>query len=952
MGRMKRFVALALAACAIAAPLKAEGGLSVLKTQHFAIIYPSESAESAAYLAERADGIADEVFAILGATLPRRLPVYLDPGTEVLNAYFSPFPYNRIVLYDTPPLDGSLGGYRDALLSVFRHELVHAVSMNIRTPFWRLVSAVVGDVVSIDSGITMTPSFIEGVTVSFESLSGDGRLNDPLTTHRFVQDKIEGRFLGWKEAAGARDIFPDGSVYYLYGGAFSAYLQRTYGMERYARLWKEGAKFNPFIGYLQLRFRRVYGMSIKDAWEDFRASVPVPAHVERAGSPLSLAREGIITALAGSARGVAWADENAGAVFFRSEDGAVRSLFAADGGVSRLSVSPSGRYLLVSDYHSAGDRVHQRVRVYDLDAGRFLDRELPPLRDAAFLGDDDTVCAVSTRSQWSSLVVLSLARPGETRVLYEAGPGKEFYGIFTPADAGRGRVACIAASGPNRRILVFDAASGSRSALSLPEGVAFPRYLHAAYTGDGIRVSLGWAGPNTLYRGATWAPEAGTLALQPADRSGGVFLPVAGAKPRTIRYVARFSDREDIREIAAASWETKPATLVPDAIRNSDEFAEGLSGPSRIAGSSAPTPPLTPISFHRLPYLREGLFLPLPIVLDVDTGLGQIAPGFLFLTSDPTERLSLSLMPAYVSSYTFVEFSAEVGYRASGNALSLSVKDHIDELFDRAYRDFSATLGATRTVTLGPEWRTLGLGASASFHGYANAEEGRPYQSLEDHSLVFSSDLLFLSLVEPRLRSRVLFPSSPHGFAVQAACSRIVLLPAQSASFATASLRVDPPVIPLTASVSVAWADGLRFGPDSAVIVSSAGLPWRAGVPRLVPAFPEYEVEGWDDTSATLVAGGAIEIEPVRVEIQRGVPVLPLYAKRFAVAVGYRAALFGPGSADQTYLDTAYVSAGFTANLLVGALTNVSVTGRAEYAYAIRAENPVILFSFLYSIGL
>lgn len=939
MGRMKRFVALALAACAFAAPLKAEGGLSVLKTQHFAIIYPSESAESAAYLAERADGIADEVFGILGATLPRRLPVYLDPGTEVLNAYFSPFPYNRIVLYDTPPLDGSLGGYRDALLSVFRHELVHAVSMNIRTPFWRLVSAVVGDVVSIDSGITMTPSFIEGVTVSFESLSGDGRLNDPLTTHRFVQDKIEGRFLGWKEAAGARDVFPDGSVYYLYGGAFSAYLQRTYGMERYARLWKEGAKFNPFIGYLQLRFRRVYGMSIKDAWEDFRASVPVPAHVERAGSPLSLAREGIITALAGSPRGVAWADENAGAVFFRSEDGAVRSLFAADGGVSRLSVSPSGRYLLVSDYHSAGDRTHQRVRVYDLDAGRFLDRELPPLRDAAFLGDDDTVCAVSTRSQWSSLVVLSLARPGETRVLYEAGPGKEFYGIFTPADAGRGRVACIAASGPNRRILVFDAASGSRSALSLPEGVAFPRYLHAAYTDDGIRVSLGWAGANTLYRGATWDPEAGTISLQPADRSGGVFLPVAGAKPRTIRYVARFSDREEVREIDAASWETKPATLVPDAVRNSGEFAES---PSK----------LSPVSFHRLPYLLEGFFLPLPIALNVDTGLGQIAPGFLFLTSDPTERLSLSLMPAYVSSYTFVDFSAEVVYRAGGNALSLSVKDHLDELFDRAYRDFSATLGARRIVTLGPEWRILGLGASVAFQGYAEAEGKSPYRTPDDRAFVFLGDVLLQSLFEPRLRSRVLFPSSSHGFAVQAACSRILLMPTQAASFATASLRVEPPVIPLTASVSVAWADGLRFGPDSALIVSFAGLPWRAGVPRLVPAFPEYEIEGWADTSATLVAGGAIEIEPVRVEIQRGVPVLPLYAKRFAVAVGYRAALFGPGSSDQTYLDTAYVSAGFTANLLVGALTNVSVTGRAEYAYAIRAENPVILFSLLYTIGL
>ncbi|HQL32492.1 MAG TPA: hypothetical protein PK969_04505, partial [Treponemataceae bacterium] len=56
-----------------------------ISTAYFDIIYPPLSAESASLLAEHADGMADEVCALLGTTMTGRLPVYLEPAMEDLN---------------------------------------------------------------------------------------------------------------------------------------------------------------------------------------------------------------------------------------------------------------------------------------------------------------------------------------------------------------------------------------------------------------------------------------------------------------------------------------------------------------------------------------------------------------------------------------------------------------------------------------------------------------------------------------------------------------------------------------------------------------------------------------------------------------------------------------------------------------------------------------------------
>ena len=88
-----------------------------------------------------------------------------------------------------------------------------------------------------------------------------------------VQSKLDNQFPTWKEASGARDTFPSGAYPYLFGGAFSKYLQDTYGMEKYAELW-EVSNSGKYI-LTSSMFNNVYNEDIKNRWENFEMSIPV-----------------------------------------------------------------------------------------------------------------------------------------------------------------------------------------------------------------------------------------------------------------------------------------------------------------------------------------------------------------------------------------------------------------------------------------------------------------------------------------------------------------------------------------------------------------------------------------------------------------------------------------------------------------------------------------------------
>jgi len=919
--------------------------LSVISTEYFDFIHPEASADTAVYLARYADGFADEICLLLDTSMKGRIPVYLNPDIQLLNAYFSPFPYNRIVLYDTTVTDGSLGGFRDAILKVFYHELTHAISINVRTPFWQLMSETFGDILSINFIVTMPLSFLEGVTVSFESRNGDGRLNDPYTRHFYIQDKIEGKTPSWKDVAGSRDIHPGSAASYLYGGAFSAWLQDAYGMEKYAGLWKRGGGFNPFTSLLQTRFRQVYGISLADAWAAFLDSIPVPPAITVNENILEGIPDGIYTALAASPDGLAFSDGNSGAVLFRKLDGSVERLFDTDETLNRLSFSPDGKLLLVSDAKIGGDSILLRARLFDVQRKRFLPDMFENLRDASFAGSSSLICGIESFSQNSRLVLLDRESGGDRRVLVSAGPDESFYTFYNPVHAGPGRLACIGADGPDRRLLFVDTANGNLSSSEFPAELRYIRFLSSASDSGETLLSFGWANENTLYRYALYNPDTGLLRMQEGDYSGGVFHPVYGNTTGSILYSASFSGRDRLSSLDSVSGCTERIIPPPSPLSVRDS---GL----------LPAPVPRSRYYNPLPWFLDGVFLPYPSFLPVDTGLQNVAPGFIYLTGDPTERFELVINPAFSVNPFFVDFTVQPRLRTDGFLFGVDVSDRLKGPLGafEPYRETSTALSVERSFVTGPSWKGVTLSFTATANGYAPDISGHdaPYDAPYDASTLSAETVLGFSAIRNKnLPAFPLFAHTASGFSASGDLYVARVFPdRETTPVLQGSLSVFFPVMPLSLTVSGAVADGLVFSPLSVYALARNARDFESGVSRYIPVFPEYTDTEYETINSSSIIAAVTELTFLSIEIQRGLPAVPLYANRFLGSAGYRGALFGAGQSAPVWLDGVYARSTVQASVIIGMLNSLVLSGYAEYGYALRSARGRLSFGYGFALEL
>ncbi|MBR6340748.1 MAG: hypothetical protein IKR64_02500, partial [Treponema sp.] len=245
--------------------------LRVSQTEFFDIIYAPPSAPTAQILYEHADDILRELAAAYGLEAYFRLPVVITSTVEQFNAYYADSPFNRIVIYDTAKIE-DLAVFSQTLLSTFTHELTHAVTFNHKSRGMRLASKIFGDIISAHY-ITVTSGMAEGATVAYESSKGQGRLNDPYALQQLRQAKIENLFPSYSDVKGASEEYPVNSFYY-FNGAFAEYLQSNYGMEKYALFWYRciNGKNLTTAG----AFKKVYGIKLNKAWQNFKDSYRVP----------------------------------------------------------------------------------------------------------------------------------------------------------------------------------------------------------------------------------------------------------------------------------------------------------------------------------------------------------------------------------------------------------------------------------------------------------------------------------------------------------------------------------------------------------------------------------------------------------------------------------------------------------------------------------------------------
>lgn len=343
-----------------------------LDTKYFEIIYQKSSSYTAQLIYENADKFYEEIASKFDVDTYLKMPVYIRSNYQGLNAYYSFYPYDHIVIYDAVIDTPTLAVFSETILSVFYHELTHAVSLKcgydpINIPFFPYIKLP-------KTVLTSPTSFSEGATVSFESANGEGRLNSGYNLSVVLQAKLEDSFPDWKEASGANDNYRIGDLPYIFGGAFHQYLQKKYGMEKYSDFWKE---LNDRI-FTEIAFKKTYNVKLKDEWELFKQSIPL-LEVETNGGNINLSREDNINVFDATDNLVIYASSNDSAIY-QIKNGKTTKILNGYS-IKNLEISPDEKYLAIT---KLTDLNTYATFVYDLEKKKYTNNTFNYLRNPIF----------------------------------------------------------------------------------------------------------------------------------------------------------------------------------------------------------------------------------------------------------------------------------------------------------------------------------------------------------------------------------------------------------------------------------------------------------------------------------------------------------------------------------------------------------------------------------------
>ncbi|MCR4939371.1 MAG: hypothetical protein K5930_04590 [Treponemataceae bacterium] len=840
--------------------------LYTLSTEHFDLIYPEACQETALILYENVEALYKKATDLLQSDEELFIPVYITPDNQQLNAYYTPFPYNRIVFYDTPVDSFSMAVFSETKLSVFYHELVHAVSMNIRDGFWSFLSSFLGDCYSPSYLFTSTLSFLEGVTVSFESMDGEGRLNNGDHMAFLVQAKLENKFPSWKDASGPRDIFPSSYYAYLFGGAFNRYIQNKYGMDKYAEFWAKCGNPSFFKPFVDDSFEAVYGIPLEDEWKLFEESIPLPV-ISADTEVKSLSSEpSLSSCLAfrnGKEKGLAFLD-NASYIKYLPLDpvtglpGQERKLLLADGGISKLSFSNDGRYLLINGIGKNLSKSYS-LKVYDMDTETYVSQELYPLSSSCLAEIPDYgafVIGVAVRSGRACLEIRDFegvkAFGNSADVLYsEQLPiDLEIYNILSAGD----NIFSLEKQHGKWQLSVYELCVGNNSySLEKRGDYAFPQGIvpssfafagedrdnlifYSAVAGEGL-LSGSETSPGALSRLLVMeCPSHGEgplrLSLGREDVSGGVHNPFYFSQADKLYFIARKSESMDL-----SFCDGIPGGVSEIALMEMNVCADASrveAGETYMTQASSPSMPASEPpereKYNAFEYLFSGPVLPVGMDL---TSEYPYELGATWMLMDPTERVKLLLS----GGWNYIEKNGGISLRSWGGPSFLS--------YDLSFL---------------ADWNASGLAKikdkcilSGVIPVYTLRQELQ-YSDTFTHEFSMDSSMLIENSIDL----------------------------SYSAVYKTGKKVYDKWFV-LSGVRFVTEYESLPDSPSS--FFNNLGFYLSAGVGGFIPLSAKADLIKNSEEFLSLSADAVL----YSAEIQKGIPFFPFYANRFTFTAGYEA---------------------------------------------------------------
>ncbi|MDR3167651.1 MAG: hypothetical protein LBT93_06885 [Treponema sp.] len=700
--------------------------LQVIQTEHFEVIFPAESELTARTLAFYADEVYEKISTLLDIHLARKIPVIITPHTDEFNGYMNPLPYPHIVLYDTP-MSIEWTSFENSLKSLFTHELTHAVSLSTRGPFLEGLHKVFGGWV-YPVALTAPMFMVEGVTVSFESLDGLGRANDPLIKEGLRQAIYEGSFLTPFQASGVYDLPPANLAYYYYGGLFSAYLQRTYGMEKYAELWQTMGKryhFSLFFynyGYFNI-FQRVYGISFPAAWDNFQDDLRIE-NIENNDNGILRGGKSLINGIATGGKKVFVLDRIArGVISFDPASGKSDKVISSDSAGYALAASGDGERLLISSYRYQ-KKLAQAVVTEYYATGDKTGRKWEGLYGGRYFRDG--VAGLSSSGYINNLVFRTqTGKPGSDREeLLLRGSAELIYSH--PCPINDTWIAFIVAKRGKRELGLYNYETKEVYRLGSPleEGDDRWRYIRTLNFSEG-HLLFGFNHDDRMYKLASvdvsgfigeTMPETAEAVFTDRDFSGGVFQPVM--IDRTIYYRGAFATWDALMKYPEAG-DLLSGLRITLAFYPWEEEYLAVAEPDRA-------PALPPLSeaksrgYFSLKYLNPfKLWLPVPFIRLTGGGIGLDGGGIFSFISDPADTNWIILLANMDARFLMANLDIQWTNQSFGFPLTVQFADTVEMSRDYNFRRAEATITGVFTRGMGNERRKISLNAGAAMTLFA-----------------------------------------------------------------------------------------------------------------------------------------------------------------------------------------------------------------------------------------